>query len=214
METYMQEAVDRLFLNARSHNAWQDKPVSDELLKELHDITKMGPTSANCCPMRVIFLKTPEAKKRLKEGLMEDNYDKTFAPCVTAVVAYDTKFYERLDYLFPHTNARCWFEGNDQLVEETAFRNSSLQAAYFMLAARALGLDCGPISGFDTDTINKEFFPDGRFKVNLLINIGYGDPEGLFGRLPRFEFNDVCEIFITLQMKNRVSTTDSILLLD
>ena len=154
----------------------------------------MGPTSANCSPARIVFVISPEAKRKLKPCLMEGNVDKTMAAPATAIIAYDTRFHEHLPRLFPHTDAKSWFDGNPTLIEETAFRNSSLQGAYLIISARALGLDCGPMSGFDSAKLNAEFFADGRFKSNFLCNIGHGDSGGLFPRSPRFEFDDVCEI--------------------
>lgn len=187
-------ALDQLFRAARSQNAWQDKPVPDSLLHELHELMKWGPTSANCWPLRVVYVKSPEAKARLLPLMMEGNRAKVqFAP-VTAILGMDLAFYEQLPKLFPHTDARSWFVGNDALIEATAFRNSSLQGAYFMLAARALGLDCGPMSGFDADKVNAEFFAGTTVKANFICSVGYGDPAGLFPRSPRPEFADVCTI--------------------
>jgi len=187
-------ALDQLFRNARSQNAWQDKPVPDHLLTELHDLMKWGPTSANCWPLRVVYVKSPAAKARLVPLLMEGNRAKVQAAPVTAILGMDLAFYEQLPKLFPHTDARSWFVGNQALIEATAFRNSSLQGAYFMLAARALGLDCGPMSGFDADQVNAEFFAGTPVKANFICSLGYGDPAGLFPRSPRPEFNDVCQI--------------------
>ena len=186
--------LDLLFRDARTHNAWRDEPVSDVILEAVFDLAKMGPTSANCSPMRVVFLRTPEAKARLKPALIPDNVEKTMAAPVTAIIGYDLAFHEHLPRLFPHTDARAWFAGNDALIESTAFRNGSLQGAYFIMAARALGLDCGPMSGFDNDTVDREFFADSTIKSNFLCNLGHGDPAGLFPRSPRFDFDDVCRI--------------------
>jgi|YNPNPStandDraft_1061719.scaffolds.fasta_scaffold23506_2 3-hydroxypropanoate dehydrogenase len=187
-------ALDQLFRNARTHNAWLDKPVPDSLLVELHDLMKWGPTSANCWPLRVVFVKSPAAKARLIPLLMEGNRAKTQAAPVTAILGMDMAFYEQLPRLFPHTDARAWFVGNDALIEATAFRNSSLQGAYFILAARALGLDCGPMSGFDAAAVDAEFFAGTTIKSNFLCNLGYGDPAGLFPRSPRPAFSEVCQI--------------------
>lgn len=187
-------ALDQLFRAARSQNAWQDKPVSDSLLKELHDLMKWGPTSANCWPLRVVYVKSPAAKARLIPLLMEGNRAKVQAAPVTAILGMDLAFYEQLPKLFPHTDARSWFVGNQPLIEATAFRNSSLQGAYFMLAARALGLDCGPMSGFDADRVNAEFFAGTTVKANFICSLGYGDPAGVFPRSPRPEFAEVCTI--------------------
>lgn len=188
------QALDTIFRAARTANAWQDRPVSAELLHQIHDLMKFGPTSANSCPLRMLFLQSPEAKARLKAFLMESNIDKTMAAPVVAILAMDMRFHEHLPFLFPHTEAKSWFEGNDDLIAQTAFRNSSLQAGYFIVAARALGLDCGPMSGFDAGGVNKEFFPDGRFKVNLICNIGYGDHSKTFARSPRFSFEQIAKV--------------------
>lgn len=186
--------LDQLFRTARTQNAWQDKPVPDSLLRELHDLMKWGPTSANCWPLRVVYVKSPEAKARLLPLMMEGNRAKTEAAPVTAILGMDMVFYEQLPKLFPHTDAKSWFVGNDALIEATAFRNSSLQGAYFMLAARALGLDCGPMSGFDADKVNAEFFAGTAIKANFICSLGYGDPAALFPRSPRPAFEEVCTI--------------------
>lgn len=188
------QALDTIFRAARTANAWQDRPVSAELLHQIHELMKFGPTSANSCPLRLLFLQSPEAKARLKPFLMESNIDKTMTAPVVAILAMDMRFHEHLPFLFPHTDAKSWFEGNDDLIAQTAFRNSSLQAGYFIIAARALGLDCGPMSGFDADGVNKEFFPDGRFKVNFICNIGYGDHSKTFARSPRFSFEQIAKV--------------------
>jgi len=188
------DGLDLIFREARTQNAWSDKPVGEVLLEAVYDLAKWGPTSANCSPMRVLFVVSKEAKERLKPCLIPTNVDKTMAAPATAIIAYDTRFHEHLPTLFPHTDAKSWFDGNPALIEETAFRNSSLQGAYLIISARALGLDCGPMSGFDGAKLNAEFFADGRFKSNFLCNIGHGDGGGLFPRSPRFEFDDVCEI--------------------
>jgi len=189
-----EEALDRLFRTARTHFAWLPKPVPDELLREVYDLAKWGPTSANLAPMRILFLKSEEAKARLKPALSAGNLEKTMSAPVTAVIAYDLEFYEHGPKLFPHMDVRPWFQGKSAMIEETAFRNGTLQGAYFILAARAYGLDCGPMSGFDAEKVNAEFFPDGKWKANFLCNLGYGDSEKLFPRLPRLEFDEVCAI--------------------
>ena len=194
MSTIDARALDVLFREARTHNGWQDKPVPESLLHELFDLAKMAPTSANCSPMRVVFVTTPAGKARLKPALAPGNLDKTMAAPVTAIIAQDTLFYEHLPTLFPHADAKSWFVGNDALIQGTMVRNATLQGAYLMLAARAVGLDCGPMSGFDPAKLNAEFFPDGRFQANFLCNLGYGDPAKLFPRSPRFAFEDVCTI--------------------
>jgi 3-hydroxypropanoate dehydrogenase len=187
-------ALDLLFRSARTHNGWLDQPVPDSLLAELHDLMKWGPTSANCWPLRTVFVKSPEAKARLLPLLMEGNRAKTEAAPVTAILGMDLAFYEELPRLFPHTDAKAWFVGNLPLIEATAFRNSSLQGAYLMLAARALGLDCGPMSGFDAAAVDAEFFAGTQVKSNFICNLGYGDPTVLFPRSPRPRFEEVCKI--------------------
>ena len=187
-------SLDLLFRTARTHNGWQPKPVPDSLLHELFDLAKMAPTSANCSPMRVVFVTSAEGKERLKPALSAGNLEKTMAAPVTAIIANDTQFYEELPKLFPHADAKSWFTSNQALTDITAMRNGTLQGGYLMLAARAVGLDCGPMSGFDNAKVDAEFFPDGRFKSNFLCNLGYGDPSKLFPRSPRFAFEDVCKI--------------------
>ena len=187
-------ALDVLFRDARTHNGWQDTPVGEDTLKALWDLVKMGPTSANCLPARIVFVTTDDAKARLKPHLMEANQAKAMAAPVTAIIGYDLEFYEHLPRLFPHTDARSWFVGNDELIHETAFRNSSLQGGYFILAARALGLNCGPMSGFDQDGVNKEFFAGTSIKSNFICSIGYGTDENLFPRSPRPDFEEFCSI--------------------
>lgn len=189
-----EEALRQLFLDARSHNAWTETPVDDATLARLWDLMRMGPTSANCSPARIVFVRSVEAKKRLEPCLMEGNRDKTLSAPVTAIIGQDLRFYEHLPRLFPHTDARSWFEGNQALIEETAFRNATLQGAYLMLAARALGLDCGPMSGFDKGMVEDAFFAGTSVKANFLVNLGHGDPAGLFDRSPRFDFEDVCRV--------------------
>ncbi len=203
-----EDGMDLLFRNARTHNAWLNQPVSDETLRELYDLMKWGATSANCCPARILFLRTPEAKQRLLPALAPGNVEKTMAAPVTAIIAYDVKFYELLPKLFPHTDARSWFADTPELAEVTAKRNSSLQGAYFMIAARSLGLDCGPMSGFDNAKVDHEFFPanakenvfqlehfpDSHVKSNFLCNLGYGDPGKLLPRSPRLEFDEACRL--------------------
>ena len=185
--------LEQLFLGARSQNAWQDVPVDDAVLHELYDIAKMAPTSANSQPMRVVFAKGDAAKARLKPALMPKNVEKTMTAPVTAIVAYDTKFYEHLHRIFPHDKtAPYWFsgEGKEAVATATAFRNGTLQGAYLIIAARAIGLDVGAMSGFDNAKVDEAFFPDGRFKSNFLCNLGYGDSAKLFNRSPRLEFDE------------------------
>ncbi|MGL4430221.1 MAG: malonic semialdehyde reductase [Silvania sp.] len=193
----MSEAINptaqhALFTEARSHNGWLDRPVSDETLHEIYDLMKWGPTSANCSPARMVFIRTPEGKEKLRPALSSGNLQKTLTAPVTAIVAWDSVFYDRLPALFPHGDARSWFTASPALAEETAFRNSTLQAAYLIVACRALGLDTGPMSGFDREKVDAAFFSDSNLKSNLLINIGYGDNSKLYGRLPRLSFNDAC----------------------
>lgn len=187
-------SLDVLFRDARSHNKWQDRDVGDVLIRAVYDLMKFGPTAANSCPARFVFVKSPEAKARLKPHLDAGNVDKVMTAPVTVIIGYDLKFYDQLPKLFPHTDARSWFAGNEPLIQEAAFRNSTLQGAYLMLAARSLGLDCGPMSGFNAAGVNAEFFPDGDVKANFICAIGYGDPSGVFGRSPRLGFEEACEI--------------------
>jgi len=189
-----EEALDQLFRKARTHSAWRAEPVAVEVLREIYELARLGPTSANSSPARFVFLTTAEAKARLKHALSPTNVEKTMSAPVTAIIAWDTEFHEKLPKLFPHADMRSYFAGNRALLEETAFRNSSLQAAYFILAARALGLDCGPMSGFDGAKVNAEFFPDGKWKANLICNLGYGDTEKLYPRNPRLGFEEAATI--------------------
>jgi len=192
--TISQEALDQLFREARTHSTWLPEPVPVELLHKAYELARLAPTSANGSPARFVFLTTPGAKARLKPVLAPGNVDKTMAAPVTVIIAWDMEFHEKLPRLFPQTDVRSYFVGNKPLIEENAFRNGSLQAAYFILAARALGLDCGPMSGFDADKLNAEFFPDGKWKVNLICNLGYGDPSKLHPRNPRLSFEEASVI--------------------
>ena len=186
--------LNLLFRDARTQNSWHSEPVSEDTLHKIFDLMKMAPTSANCSPARFVFVTTAEGKAKLKPAIAEGNMEQTMTAPAIAIIAHDMKFYEHLQDLFPHTDAKSWFTGNDDLITETAFRNGSLQGAYFMMAARAIGLDCGPMSGFDVDMVNETFFPDGRFKVNFLCNIGQGDDKNVNPRAPRFNFDQVCEV--------------------
>jgi 3-hydroxypropanoate dehydrogenase len=186
------DALDQIFRQARTHNGWLPKPVPTELLRQIYEIATLGPTSANTTPARFVFLTTGEAKERLRPALAPGNVEKTMAAPVTVIIAWDTEFYEKLPKLFPHADARPWFLGKPAFIEETGFRNGSLEGAYFILAARALGLDCGPMSGFDQAKVNAEFFPDGKWKANFLCNLGYGDATKLFPRSPRLPFEEAC----------------------
>jgi 3-hydroxypropanoate dehydrogenase len=184
------EALAQLFTEARSYNGWLDRPVSDAQLRAIWDLMKMGPTSANMQPARIVWVKSPEAKARLAACVMEGNKAKVLTAPVIAVIGYDIDFHEELPWLFPHTDARSWFEGDEEARKEHALRNSSLQGAYLILAARALGLDCGPMSGFDPEAVNAAFFADEpRHRVNFICAIGYGDPASIFPRSPRPEFD-------------------------
>ena len=185
-------SLDALFRDARTQNAWTSKPVSDETLHALYDLLKFGPTSANCSPARFAFLRTAESRQRLFPALSAGNVEKTLTAPVTVIVAYDPRFYDRLPQLFPHADARAWFAGNAALAEETAFRNGTLQGAYLIIAARAVGLDAGPMSGFDKAIVDSTFFAESGLKSNFLGNLGYGDPAGLLPRSPRLEFDEAC----------------------
>jgi 3-hydroxypropanoate dehydrogenase len=187
-------ALDQLFREARTQNKWQDRPVSDETLHALYDLLKWGPTSANASPARFLFLRTPEAKAKLKEALSAGNVEKTMTAPVTVIVAHDPKFYDLLPRLFPHADAKSWFAGNWSLADTTAMRNGTLQGAYLMLAARALGLDVGAMSGFDNMKVDELFLADTGWKSNFLVNLGYGDPAGLFARSPRLDFDEACRL--------------------
>lgn len=186
--------LDQIFRTARTHSAWQEAGVSDVLLEAIYDLAKMGPTSANCSPMRVLFLRSKEAKERLRPALEAGNLDKTMAAPATAVLAYDMEFYEKLPALFPHADARSWFAGKPKAIEETAKRNGSLQGAYFIIAARALGLDCGPMSGFNRAKVDEEFFAGTPWRSNFLCNLGHGDPDKLHPRSPRLDFDEACRL--------------------
>jgi len=189
-----QQALTQLFSKARTHNGWLAKEVPDGLLRQALELALWGPTSANCLPLRVVFLRTPEAKARLKDALLPGNVEKTMAAPAVAILAYDLEFYQHLPRLYPATDARSWFAGNAVLIERTAFRNATLQAGYFLVALRAFGLDVGPMSGFDNAKVDAEFFPEGKVKSNFLMNIGYGDPSKLYPRGPRFGFDEIAQI--------------------
>lgn len=190
-------ALDVLFRHARTANGFTAEPVTDAQLRQLYDLLKMAPTSANCQPARFVFLRSAPARERLRPALSAGNLEKTLNAPVTAIIAYDTRFHEHLPRLFPHNQAaKSWFDGDEKKAarETAAFRNGTLQGAYFILAARAVGLDCGPMSGFDNAKLDAEFFPDGRFRSNFLCNLGVGDPSKLFARSPRFDFEDICQV--------------------
>ena len=184
-----------IFQEARTHNNWLDKDISNDILMEIYDLMKWGPTSANCSPTRIIFVKSKASKDRLLPFVIESNLEKTKSAPVTAIIGYDINFHDHLPKLFPHNpDAQNWFNHSIDIAEETAFRNGSMQGAYFIIAARALGLDCGPMSGFDKEGVDNEFFRDTNIKSNFLCNLGYGDKTKLFERSPRFKFNEICEI--------------------
>lgn len=187
-------ALDLIFREARTHNAFSGE-VTEADVRAIYELVKMGPTTANSQPARFVFLRTRAARERLRPALSSGNLDKTLAaPCVV-IVAHDTEFYEFLPKTFPHTDARSWFAGKPAHIETTAFRNGSLQGAYLIIAARALGFDTGPMSGFDNAKVDAEFFPDGKWKSNFLCNLGRGDPSRIFGRSPRLAFEEACRVF-------------------
>ena len=189
------DGLDLVFRKARTHNAWLDKPVADALLRQVYDLAKMGPTSANMCPMRIVFVRSKEAKEKLKPALDAGNVAKTMAAPVTAILAMDVHFFEQLPKLFPHADAKAWFKDlPEPVLEYIALRNSSLQGAYFMLAARALGLDCGPMSGFDNAKVDAAFFAGTTIKSNFLCNLGHGDASKLHPRSPRLRFEEACKV--------------------
>ena len=188
------ECLNQLFREARTHWVWRSEPVPIALLKEVYELARFGPTSANSSPARFVFITTPEAKERLRPALAPGNVEKTMTAPVTVIVAWDTEFHEKLPQLFPARDMRSVFAGKAELIHETAFRNGTLQGAYVIMAARALGLDCGPMSGFDQQKVNAEFFPDGKWKANFLINIGYGDASKIFPRNPRLSFDEACRV--------------------
>lgn len=187
-------ALAQAFTAARTFNRFRPEPLSDDTLAALYELLKWGPTSMNCQPARYVFLRSEAAKQRLKPALSPNNAEKTMAAPVVAIVAIDTQFHEHLPTQFPAYDARPMFAGNPALAETTAFRNGTLQGAYLILAARMLGLDCGPMSGFDAARANAEFFPDGRFRANFLVNLGYGDPAGNHPRGPRLPFGTAAQI--------------------
>jgi 3-hydroxypropanoate dehydrogenase len=189
-----QTSLDIIFNQARTHFKWLAKDVPDQLLQEAYNLAKMGPTAANCLPMRIVFVKSAAAKAKLKPCLMEGNIEKTMTAPVTAIIGFDTEFYHKLPMLFPHADLSPMYSSNPPLAQETAFRNSSLQGAYFIIAARSLGLDCGAMSGFDHLKIDSEFFADSTIKSNFLCNLGYGDSSALYPRGPRLDFAEACKI--------------------
>jgi 3-hydroxypropanoate dehydrogenase len=187
-------ALDQIFRTARTQNKWLDRPVPDTRLQELYDLLKWAPTSANGSPARFVFVRTAEGKARLKPALSAGNLEKTMVAPVTVIVAHDLRFYDQLPRLFPHADARSWFAGSEALAEVTAFRNGTLQGAYLILAARAIGLDTGPMSGFDNAKVDAAFFAGTSWRSNFLVNLGHGDPAGLFERSPRLSFDEACRL--------------------
>ena len=195
MSVFDLKSKNLIFKKARTHNDWLDKDISNDILMEIYDLMKWGPTSANCSPARIIFVKSKVSKDRLLPYVIESNLEKTKSAPVTAIIGHDINFHDHLPKLFPHNlDAQNWFNHSIDIAEETAFRNGSMQGAYFIIAARALGLDCGPMSGFDKEGVDNEFFRDTNIKSNFLCNLGYGDKTKLFERSPRFKFNEICEI--------------------
>jgi 3-hydroxypropanoate dehydrogenase len=188
------ECLEVIFRQARTHNGWRNEPVDDALLRQVYDLARMGPTSANMCPLRIVFVKSPAAKEKLRPCLDPGNVDKTMKAPVTAIIGMDVHFYEELPKLFPHADAKAWFKDlPENVLEYIALRNSSLQGAYFVLAARALGLDCGPMSGFDNAKVDAAFFAGTTVKSNFLCNLGHGDASKLYPRLPRLSFEEACQ---------------------
>ena len=193
-DSLTESQLNLLFGEARSMNGWQDKDVSDELIRSIYELTKMGPTSTNCCPARFKFIKSEEQKLKLKESLLPNNIDKVMSAPVIAIIGFDLDFSDNMGKLFPHIDVTPMYKGDEIINHSTAFRNSSLQGAYFMMVSRALGLDCGPMSGFKNAMVDEIFFNGTNIKSNFLCCIGYGDPSKIFMRLPRLDFEEVCEI--------------------
>ena len=189
-----QNALDTLFINARSHNGWLNSMVSDEQLKQIYELMKYGPTAANTCPARITFIKSAEAKNKFKTHLDEGNVDKAMSAPVVAIISYDIEFYEKLDYLFPHTDAKSWYKGKPDKIKAVGEMNATLQGAYFMMAVRSVGLDCGPMGGFNNETLDQAFFPDGKTKSIFICAIGHGDESKIYPRGPRLSFDEACTI--------------------
>ena len=190
----MNVSTEQLFDHARTYNAFTSEPIPNETLRRLYDLMKWGPTSANCSPARIIFVASPDGKAKLLPCMSAGNYEKTKQAPVTAIIGMDMAFYDKLPQLFPHTDARPWFAGKPEVIAATAFRNSSLQGGYFIMAARALGLDCGPMSGFDAAKLDAAFFAGTSVTANFVCNLGHGDPAGIFPRSPRLAFEEACRI--------------------
>ena len=193
--TLDEDGLDLIFRGARSHNGWMPRPIPEELLHAIYDIARIGPTSANCCPARFLFLTSDSSKTDLAATCLPENVEKVVTAPVVAIIGHDVKFYEHMSFLFAHDPDICgYIAKNLEHAEETAFRNGTLQGAYLMIAARALGLDCGPMSGFDNAMVDQRFFPDSTVRSNFICGIGYGKPERLYQRLPRFAFDEACKI--------------------
>ena len=190
----MNVTTEQLFDHARTHNGFSPEVIPEATLHKLYDLVKWGPTSANCSPARFIFVTTPEAKAKLLEGMSPGNLEKTKLAPVSVIIGMDMAFYEKLPQLFPHADAKAWFVGNQPMIDATAFRNSSIQGGYFILAARALGLDCGPMSGFDAAKVDAAFWSGTTIKTNFIVNLGHGDASKLLGRSPRLSFDEACKI--------------------
>jgi 3-hydroxypropanoate dehydrogenase len=188
------DALDTLFRKARSHNSWLDQDISEDQINQIYELMKFGPTAANTCPARLTFVKSAEAKDRLRSHLDEGNIEKSMSAPAVAIISYDTEFYEKLAYLFPHTDAKSWYEGKPEKITAVGSMNATLQGSYFMMAARSVGLDCGPMGGFNAETLDQEFFPDGKTKSIFICGIGYGDSTQIFPRSPRLSFDEACEI--------------------
>ncbi|MDG2354099.1 MAG: malonic semialdehyde reductase [Gammaproteobacteria bacterium] len=188
------DALDTLFREARSHNGWLDTQISDEQITQIYELMKFGPTAANNCPARLTFVRSTEAKEKLKSHLNEGNVEKSMGASAVVIISYDTEFYEKLDYLFPHTDAKSWYAGKPAKIKSAGEMNATLQGAYFMLAARSVGLDCGPMGGFNNQTLDDEFFPDGKTKSIFICALGQGDASILHPRGPRLGFDEACEI--------------------
>lgn len=188
------DALDTLFREARSQNGWLDQDVSDTQINQIYELMKFGPTAANNCPARITFVKSIEAKEKLKPHLDEGNVDKSMSAPVVAIIGYDVEFYEKLPFLFPHMDARSWYAGNPEKIKSAGEMNATLQGAYFMLSARSVGLDCGPMSGFNNESLDEEFFPDGKTKSIFMCAIGHGDSSKIFPRSPRLSFDEACKI--------------------
>ncbi|MBT3277220.1 malonic semialdehyde reductase [Candidatus Thioglobus sp.] len=189
-----QNALDTLFIKARSHNGWLDTNISDDKIHQIYELMKYGPTAANNSPARITFVKSDSAKQKLKAHLDEGNIEKSMEAPVVAIISYDIEFYEKLGFLFPHTDAKSWYAGNDAKIKQAGEMNATLQGAYFMLAARSVGLDCGPMGGFNSQTLDEDFFPDGKTKSIFLCAIGQGDHSKIFPRSPRLSFDEACAI--------------------